>query len=110
MHRQLIKNLEDESVQYDRSVRNTKHQIIQYNYVDCGIKQNMQNHVEIFLLKMSDDQILSMYGKDMEKRMINYRNKLLKIQSIARIDYETLQTTFQLPINLLRLVQKYSIK
>lgn len=132
IQRQLIKGLEDLSIKYDMTNRNSKNVIIQYIYGENGIEQSKQTKLPIEMLGMNNEQINNVFGfsadeikkietklklKDISKlnknyveKIIQYRNNLRNIQQVAHNNYKVLEEKYFLPVNLLRIIQDYSNK
>ena len=132
IQRQLIKGLEDLSIKYDMTNRNSKNVIIQYVYGENGIEQSKQTMLPIDMLGMNNEKINEVFGfsadeikklesklkeKDLSKlnknyieRIITYRNNMRDIQQLAHNNYKVLEEKYFLPVNLLRITQDYSNK
>jgi len=130
IQRQLIKGLEDLSIKYDMTNRNSKNVIIQYIYGENGIEQSKQSQLMIEMLAMDNKQVTEAYGftsdeiskmekklklKDLSKlnkeyieKIKSFRDKLRIIQQVANNNYKVLEEKYFLPINLVRIVQDYS--
>jgi DNA-directed RNA polymerase beta' subunit len=130
IQRQLIKGLEDLSIKYDMTNRNSKNVIIQYIYGENGIEQSKQSQLMIEMLAMNNKQVTEAYGftsdeiSKMEKKLKlkdlsnlnkeyiekikSFRDKLRIIQQVANNNYKVLEEKYFLPINLIRIVQDYS--
>jgi len=132
IQRQLIKGLEDISIKYDNTNRNSKNIIIQYIYGENGIDQSCQSEILIALVDMNNDKINNEFGfnkneiskltnklKIKEKELNNfnklyinkikkYRDELRIIQTKATNNYKIIEEKYMLPINLVRLTQYYS--
>jgi DNA-directed RNA polymerase beta' subunit len=130
IQRQLIKGLEDLSIKYDMTNRNSKNVIIQYIYGENGIEQSKQTQLTIEMLAMNNNQVSEVYGftsdeitkiekklklKDLSKLNKKYiekikffRDKLRIIQQVAYNNYKVLEEKYFLPVNLVRIVQDYS--
>ena len=130
IQRQLIKGLEDLSIKYDMTNRNSKNVIIQYIYGENGIEQSKQTQLLIEMLAMNNNQVAEVYGftsdeiskmekklklKDLSKlnkeyivKIKNFRDKLRIIQQVSNNNYKVLEEKYFLPINLVRIVQDYS--
>ena len=61
IQRRLIKGLEDLKVEYDMTVRNNKHKVIQFNYGDDGFDSTRIETQSIALADMSIEEIYLMY-------------------------------------------------
>jgi hypothetical protein len=132
IQRQLIKGLEDISVKYDNTVRNSKNIIIQYIYGENGIEQSSQSEISIQLVDMNNDKIenifsftksemkklsdkLKIKSKDLEsfnnkyiKRIKEYRDNLRNIQAKANNNFKIIEERYMLPVNLVRLTHDYN--
>jgi DNA-directed RNA polymerase beta' subunit len=132
IQRQLIKGLEDLSIKYDMTNRNSKNVIIQYVYGENGIEQSKQTMLPIDMLSMNNTKIDEVFGftteeiKKLESKLkldnisklnkkyiekiILFRNNLRNIQQVAHNNYKVLEEKYFLPVNLLRIIQDYSNK
>jgi len=132
IQRQLIKGLEDLSIKYDMTNRNSKNVIIQYVYGENGIEQSKQTMLPIEMLSMNNQKINEVFGfsaeeikklesklklKDISKlnksyieKILTFRNNLRNIQQVAHNNYKVLEEKYFLPVNLLRIIQDYSNK
>lgn len=130
VQRQLIKGLEDLTIKYDNTNRNSKNVIIQYIYGENGIDQTNQIELLIELVSLNNNDIETKYGfteeeiiklekehkinnldklnKKYIKKIKEYRDKLRRIQMISNNNYKTLEEKYMLPVNLFRLTQDYS--
>lgn len=132
IQRQLIKGLEDLTVKYDGTIRNTKGTIIQTIYGNNGINQSMQTELTFNILSMNnkmvkdklcfnEDQIKKLSKlkkisvKDLEDFNTRYYNKLLSLRDNMRIkqiklsnNYKILEEKYMSPINLFRITQDYN--
>jgi DNA-directed RNA polymerase beta' subunit len=130
IQRKLIKGLEDLSIKYDLTNRNSNNIIIQYLYGECGINPSFQTELTIDLIIMNNEDIKNKFGlskdeiskinkklktKDLEKmntqyinRIKKYRDDLRIIQQIAGNNTKIVEEKFMLPINLIRLTQDYT--
>ena len=78
IQRRLIKGLEDLKVEYDMTVRNNKHKVIQFNYGDDGFDSTRIETQSIALADMSIEEIYLMYdiigiNDEREKTIIRLR-------------------------------------
>lgn len=132
IQRQLIKGLEDLSIKYDMTNRNSKNVIIQYIYGENGIEQSKQTELSIGMLGLNNQKINEVFGftpdeiskmekklklkdlnklnKDYIERIKKYRDNLRHIQQVANNNYKVLEEKYFLPVNLLRICQDYSNK
>lgn len=132
IQRQLIKGLEDISVKYDNTVRNSKNVIIQYIYGENGIEQSSQSEIAISLVDMNNEKIDNVFGftkseikkltdklkiksKELEsfndkyiKRIKGYRDNLRIIQARANNNFKIIEEKYMLPVNLVRLTHDYN--
>jgi len=134
LQRKLIKGLEDLSIKYDGTNRNSRGVIIQYVYGENGINQASQTEIKLNIIDMDNKKIESVFNftdeqiKKIEKKhkisskemkafntayinkMIKYRNDMRNIQMKALLNFKTMEEKFMLPVNLFRLTQDYSNK
>jgi DNA-directed RNA polymerase II subunit RPB1 len=134
IQRQLIKGLEDLSIQYDGTNRNSKGVIIQTVYGENGINQSAQTELKFNILLMNNKTLLEKLGlsetqikelvkvtkisnKELTEFNNNHHEKLKKlrdelrhIQMSATINFKTIEDTFVSPVNLLRITQDYLSK
>ena len=134
IQRQLIKGLEDLTIQYDGTNRNSRGIIIQTVYGENGINQAAQTELQFNILSMnnktlleklglSDKQIkelskvikvsskeLTEFNNKHHKKLKKLRDELRTIQMAATINFKTLKDKFVSPVNLFRITQDYSNK
>ena len=134
IQRKLIKGLEDLSIKYDGTNRNSRGVIIQYVYGENGINQACQSEVKLSIMEMDNENIKKTFGftdeqlkkiekkhkitiKDLKKmndkyleKMRNYRDEMRIIQCKALMNFKTMEEKFMIPINLFRITQDYSTK
>ncbi len=128
VQRQLIKGLEDLSIKYDNTNRNSRNVIIQYVYGENGINQSCQTKLIISSVLMSNQEIDETFGftdKELSKvkgknikefnkyylaKIKKYRDELRIIQIKANNNYGIVEDKYMLPVNLYRLTQDYSNK
>ena len=134
IQRKLIKGLEDLSIKYDGTNRNSRGVIVQYVYGENGINQACQTEIKINLMNMDNKKIESSFSftdeqiKKIEKthkiskeemnnfndkyvkKMVEFRDKMRLIQMKFTLNFKTMEDKFLLPINLFRLAQDYSSK
>lgn len=134
LQRKLIKGLEDLSIKYDGTNRNSRGVVIQYVYGENGINQACQTEIKLNIMDMdnkkleatfnfTDEQIKKIEkkhkisAKDMKafnttylNKMIKYRDEMRTIQMKALLNFKTMEEKFMLPVNLFRLTQDYSNK
>ena len=134
IQRKLIKGLEDISIKYDGTNRNSRGVIIQYVYGENGINQSCQTEVKLNIMEMDNNKINSTFGftdeeltklekkhkismKDLKKindnylqKMKNYRDDMRIIQCKALMNFKTMEEKFMIPVNLFRITQDYSTK
>jgi len=134
IQRQLIKALEDLSIQYDGTNRNAQGTIIQMIYGENGINQASQTELNFHILSMNNKELFEKLGlntkqikelskiiKVSEKDLIELNNKhheklkrlrdkLRDIQMKATINFKIMEEKFMSPVNLFRITQDYSNK
>jgi len=128
LQRKLIKGMEDIIITYDKTVRSGNNVIIQMIYGDNNINQTFYKEVEIKLVKMSNTEIINIFGFEQSQLenlakefkldntklskwnddLINYtkyiRDDLRQIQMKSKLSYITIQNLYQLPVNLSRII------
>ena len=134
IQRQLIKGLEDLTIQYDGTNRNSRGIIIQVVYGENGINQASQTQLMFNILSMnnktlfeklglSDKQIkelskiikisvkeLTEFNNKHHEKLKKLRDELRYIQMKSTINYKTIEESFVSPVNLFRITQDYSNK
>ena len=131
LQRKIIKGLEDISIKYDGTNRNSRGVIIQYVYGENGINQASQTEIKLNIMDMDNKKLESTFSftdeqlkklekkhkislKDFNTKYVNkmkkYRNEMREIQKNALINFKTMEEKFMLPVNLFRLTQDYSSK
>jgi DNA-directed RNA polymerase II subunit RPB1 len=134
LQRKLIKGLEDLSIKYDGTNRNSRGVIIQYVYGENGINQSSQTEIKLNIMDMDNNKIDSVFAftddqikklekkhkistKDLKKfnekytgRMKKYRDEMRSIQQKALMNFKTMEEKFMVPVNLFRITQDYSAK
>ena len=131
LQRKIIKGLEDISIKYDGTNRNSRGVIIQYVYGENGINQASQTEIKLNIMDMDNKKLETTFSftdeqlkklekkhkislKDFNSKYINkmkkYRNEMREIQKNALINFKTMEEKFMLPVNLFRLTQDYSSK
>ena len=134
IQRKLIKGLEDISIKYDGTNRNSRGVIIQYVYGENGINQSCQTEVKLSIMDMDNKKIIDTFGftdeqmKKLEKKhnipiknlknmndkylekMKNYRDEMRIIQRKASMNFKIMEDKFMIPVNLFRITQDYSTK
>ena len=134
IQRKLIKGLEDMSIRYDGTNRNSRGTIIQYVYGENGINQASQTELKINILNMDNDKLKSVFNfseaqmsklekkhklsnkelKDFNQKyyekMRDYRDALRDIQMRAVMNFKIMEDKFMIPVNLFRITQDYSLK
>ena len=134
IQRKLVKGLEDLSIKYDGTNRNSRGIIIQYVYGENGINQASQTEIKLSIMDMDNAKIESVFGfndeqmkklekkhkmaiKDLKKfnemyinKMKNYRDEMRNIQQRALMNFKTMEEKFMVPVNLFRITQDYSAK
>ena len=130
IQRKFIKAMEDVMVYYDGIVRNSNNQIIQYFYGASNLDQIKQKPVKINIINMNDEKIretlifskdelkklvknkkdlaaTEKLNEDYGKRLIKYRDELRLICMKSKLNYNTIQDVFMLPVNLFRIINAY---
>ena len=132
IQRKLIKGLEDLSIKYDGTNRNSRGVIIQYVYGENGINQASQSEIKLSIMDMDNKKLESTFSftdeqikklekkhkiKDLNKfntmyinKMKKYRDEMRNIQQRALMNFKTMEEKFMLPVNLFRITQDYSLK
>jgi DNA-directed RNA polymerase beta' subunit/intein/homing endonuclease len=134
LQRKLIKGLEDLSIKYDGTNRNSRGVVIQYVYGENGINQACQTEIKLNIMEMdnkkleerfnfTDDQLkkiekkhkitmkdLKAFNTKYLNKMKGYRDEMRTIQMKALLNFKTMEEKFMLPVNLFRLTQDYSSK
>jgi DNA-directed RNA polymerase II subunit RPB1 len=134
LQRKLIKGLEDLSIKYDGTNRNSRGVVIQYVYGENGINQACQTEIKLNTMEMDNKKLEDVFGftpeqmKKLEKKhkisskdmtsfntkylnkLKQYRNEMRQIQMKALMNFKTMEEKFMLPVNLFRLTQDYSNK
>jgi len=134
LQRKLIKGLEDLSIKYDGTNRNSRGVVIQYVYGENGINQACQTEIKLNIMDMDNKKLEATFNftdeqiKKIEKKhkisakemkafntayinkMMKYRDEMRNIQMKALLNFKTMEEKFMLPVNLFRLTQDYSNK
>ncbi len=134
IQRKLIKGLEDLSIKYDGTNRNSRGIIIQYVYGENGINQASQTEIKLGIMEMDNNKLESVFAftdeqlkklekkhkiamKDLKKfnemyvnKMKKYRDEMREIQQKALMNFKTMEEKFMVPVNLFRITQDYSAK
>lgn len=134
LQRKLIKGLEDLSIKYDGTNRNSRGIIIQYVYGENGINQASQTEIKLNIMDMDNNKIESVFAftndqikklekkhkipmKDLKKfnekytdKIKKYRDEMRSIQQKALMNFKTMEEKFMVPVNLFRITQDYSAK
>ena len=129
MQRKLIKGMEDVMMTYDKTVRSGNNVLMQVIYGENGINQTHYKLVELKLVNMGNKEIEEMFcfsnnqqkkmcdefkfdptdfnkwNKNLATYMENLRDDLRRIQMKARTNYITMQSSYQLPVNMNRIVE-----
>jgi DNA-directed RNA polymerase II subunit RPB1 len=129
LQRKLIKGMEDVMLTYDKTVRSGNNVIIQMIYGENNINQTHYKEVDIKLVNMSNSDVDKTFGfssneikdicrdhkldtdafinwnKKLCTEMKRMRNDLRKIQMKARMNYITMQSSYQLPVNMNRIIE-----
>lgn len=120
LYRKISKSQEDIIVKYDGTVRTAKNGIIQFIYGNLGVDVRKQHEHTINLVDMSNDEIASMFKYDenqMEKykfkkndifcdEIIDMRNLLFELSTKSKLDYNTIQKNYMLPVNIPTILDK----
>ena len=134
IQRKLIKGLEDLSIKYDGTNRNSRGIVIQLVYGENGINQATQTELQLNILSMnnktlydklglSDDQIskLEKSLKISKKELVDFntkhhnklcelRDELREIQFKSTLNYLVIEEKYMLPVNFFRITQDYTNK
>jgi DNA-directed RNA polymerase II subunit RPB1 len=136
IQRQLIKGLEDLSIRYDGTNRNSRGIIIQTVYGENGINQSTQTSLLLDILNMdnktlkaklcfSSEQLKKMAGtkslklsaKELDDfnnkhttKLMELRDEMRDIQRRALLNYKIMEEKYVSPVNLYRITQFYSNK
>ena len=131
--RQLIKGLEDLTINYDGTNRNARGIMVQLVYGENGINQSIQTDIQLNILGMNNKDIETKLGFSSEqlnklsklnisdKVLKDFNNKYITKMKSFRDDfrnivysftqnYKVLEEKFMLPINLFRITQYYTNK
>ncbi len=121
IQRKLIKSTEDFMIKYDCTVRNAVERIQQFIYGDNGIDTTRQYTYSMKLMELSNKDISEKYkftkdelvklknfnekdNENMYKEVLEMRDHLRKSQIKATVNYITLNTTYMLPVNIMRII------
>lgn len=136
IQRQLIKGLEDLSIRYDGTNRNSRGIIIQTVYGENGINQSTQTSLLLDILnmdnktlkeklcfnpeqlkKMAGTKSLKLSAKELEDfndkhttKLMELRDEMRDIQRRALLNYKIMEEKYVSPVNLYRITQFYSNK
>ena len=126
--RRLMKGLEDIGIKYDGTVRTGNNIMVQVIYSDFNLNQIKQRKQELTTIKMGNNDIKEIYvlSKDelveqskkhkidekiLKKSNESYFEELIRLRNLLRdsqkrlyLNYRTIQTEYQLPINLKRII------
>jgi DNA-directed RNA polymerase II subunit RPB1 len=129
LQRKLIKGMEDVMMTYDKTVRSGNNVLMQVIYGDNGINQTHYKEVELRLVNMGNKEVektfcfndseldqmcsefklsktdFTRWNKDLAKYMCALRDDIRRIQMKARMNYITMQSAYQLPVNMNRIVE-----
>jgi DNA-directed RNA polymerase beta' subunit len=129
MQRKLIKGMEDVMMTYDKTVRSGNNVLMQVIYGDNGINQTHYKEVEFRLINMGNKEVektfcfsqteqeqmclefklskkdFERWNKDLANYMCAIRDDIRRIQMKARMNYITMQSAYQLPVNMNRIVE-----
>lgn len=115
IQRKLIKSMEDFSVKYDMTVRNSRETIFQYVYGDSGIDTSKQYKHNMNIIEMSDKEVRDNYSftkeelqkvdfseKDNEelyKTLIVMRDQLRRVSLATALNKVVLEKDYMMPIH-----------
>lgn len=117
VQRKLIKSMEDISVKYDGTVRNSNNTIIQFIYGDSGIDTTKQSFFNLNILEMSNSDIATKI-KFTDQELKNFKNfnssdndkyyySVLELRNVIRNsrmilanDNITFENGFMIPVNI----------
>lgn len=121
VQRKLIKSMEDISIQYDSTARNSNGTVIQFVYGDNGLDTTKQYKHEFKSVLMSNtdfdknfkftkEQLKSVKFSDKENdayvlEFRKMRDMVRKSQVQISLDYKTLNAHYMLPINFYRIIE-----
>lgn len=124
IQRKLIKAMEDLSVRYDGTIRNSNGTLVEYIYGNTGIDQLVQSRNKIRTILHSNKQVednLSMSSSELKKSKTDkkdndkYMKTVFELRDLIRVslmdsilDYKTMPDDYLLPVNLYRITQDYS--
>ena len=130
--RQLIKGMEDLTIKYDGTNRNSRNVIIQQVYGENGIDQTKQSLQVLNIINMNNNDIeeklclnkkqideiektlgingLDKFNKKYISLLIDMRDRLRVIQRKSLIQYKVIMNNYMLPVNLQRITQDYTNK
>ena len=128
--RQLIKGLEDLTIKYDGTNRNSRGVIIQQVYGENGIDQAKQTEITLNIIRMNNKELeeklclsssqigkiekeikikgLEKFNKEYYDKLFDMRDKLRVIQRKSLMEYKVIEEKYMLPVNLYRITQDYS--
>ena len=121
VQRKLIKSMEDITIKYDCTVRNSNNNIMQYVYGDNGLDtiKQFQHEFKSLLVgnkkleetyKFSKDELkkFKFTSEDNDKYIENFkkmRRKLRKSQALVTLDSKVFGAQYMLPINFYRIIE-----
>lgn len=121
IQRKLIKTMEDISVKYDGTVRNSNDTILQFTYGDSGIDTTKQYKHTLDSVLMSNDEfdkVFSFTKDELRKVSITenennkYVNQLKEMRDQIRIsqnkvtlNYKVFNADYMLPTNFMRIIE-----
>jgi DNA-directed RNA polymerase beta' subunit len=121
VQRKLIKFMEDISVKYDGTVRNSNDTIVQFIYGDNGLDTARQYQHELKSVLMGNKELEKIYGFTKEElkkvsfsssendkyiKKFKSRRDIIRISQIKfTVDYKVLNAQYMLPINFYRIVE-----
>lgn len=122
IQRKLVKALEDLSVNYDGTIRNSNGVLVEYLYGNTGIDQLLQSEIRLYSILSSNKELEDTLGlsekhikqlKTTKNSVIKYldqvkqlRDKIRKALINSLVNYKTLDDSFLLPVNLYRIIQE----
>lgn len=121
VQRKLIKTMEDISVKYDGTVRNSNDTILQFIYGDCGIDCIKQYNHELISLLVNNNEFDKLYkfsdtelkkyklSKDENdkyvKQIKTLRDIIRQSQRKANINFKLFNAKYMLPVNFHRIIE-----
>lgn len=121
IQRKLIKTMEDISIKYDGTVRNSNDTILQFTYGDSGIDTTKQYKHVFDSMMMNDEEFDNMYKftkEELKKVSINeednnrYISQLKEMRNQMRIsqikitlNYKVFNAEYMLPVNFTKIIE-----